>query len=307
MRVENLYKTFQKKIKAVQGVTFEVEEGDVFGFLGPNGAGKTTTIRMILGLIRPDSGEVYIDNYSIRKERFAALKKVGALVEGPAFYGYLSARDNLKIFAEYSGDISISRIDEVLEIVGLTKRAKDKVNGYSLGMRQRLGIAQALLNNPRLLILDEPTNGLDPYGVQEVRNLIKRLSCDEKITIFISSHILSEIEQICNKVAIINQGKLIVSGKVSELLNPEQRIYEITGPDLSNLKGLLKRMKNVVLISEEPLRFKINTVKPEDLLTSLVSSGAKVRAFYPYKPSLEEFFFNVTGGEKGEVCKDRAV
>lgn len=307
LQIENLHKTFKNKIKAVQGISLEIEKGDVFGFLGPNGAGKSTTIRMILGLIRPDQGKVIIDGNQLSSNRFKALRKVGALVEGPAFYDYLTAYENLRIFAAYSQGISKDRIYQVLKVVGLSQRSNDKVKNYSMGMKQRLGIAQALLNDPKVIILDEPTNGLDPYGVQEVRQLISRLSQEENITVFVSSHILTEIEQISNKVAIINKGKIITTGLVKELLNPDESVYEITGPDLSQLKQIIDTTQGISIIKAERLRFKIEQGKPEELLTSLVTKGAKISSFFPYKPSLEGFFFDMTRGEKDEVLENRAI
>ena len=307
LQIENLHKTFKNKIKVVQGISLEIEKGDVFGFLGPNGAGKSTTIRMILGLIRPDQGKVIIDGNQLSSNRFKALKKVGALVEGPAFYDYLTAYENLRIFAAYSQGISKDKIDQVLKVVGLSQRSNDKVKNYSMGMKQRLGIAQALLNDPKVIILDEPTNGLDPYGVQEVRHLISRLSQEENITVFVSSHILTEIEQISNKVAIINKGKIITTGLVKELLNPDESVYEITGPDLSQLKQIIDTTQGISIIKADRLRFKIEQGKPEELLTSLVKKGAKISSFFPYKPSLEGFFFDMTRGEKDEVLENRAI
>ncbi len=307
LQIENLHKTFKNKIKAVQGISLEIEKGDVFGFLGPNGAGKSTTIRMILGLIRPDQGKVIIDGNQLSSNRFKALRKVGALVEGPAFYDYLTAYENLRIFAAYSQGISKDKIDQVLKVVGLSQRSNDKVKNYSMGMKQRLGIAQALLNDPKLIILDEPTNGLDPYGVQEVRHLISRLSQEENITVFVSSHILTEIEQISNKVAIINKGKIITTGLVKELLNPDESVYEITGPDLRQLKQIIDTTQGISIIKADRLRFKIEQGKPEELLTSLVKKGAKISSFFPYKPSLEGFFFDMTRGEKDEVLENRAI
>lgn len=307
LQIENLHKTFKNKIKAVQGISLEIEKGDVFGFLGPNGAGKSTTIRMILGLIKPDQGTVIIDGNQLSSNRFKALKKVGALVEGPAFYDYLTAYENLRIFAAYSQGISKDKIDQVLKVVGLSQRSNDKVKNYSMGMKQRLGIAQALLNDPKVIILDEPTNGLDPYGVQEIRHLISRLSQEENITVFVSSHILTEIEQISNKVAIINKGKIITTGLVNELLNPDKSVYEITGPDLRQLKHIIDTTQGISIIKADRLRFKIEQGKPEELLTSLVQKGARISSFFPYKPSLEEFFFDMTRGEKDEVLENRAI
>ena len=308
LQIRSLEKTFKKNnIKAVQGVSLDVEKGDVFGFLGPNGAGKSTTIRMILGLIKPDKGEIAIDGFNVHLDRFDALERVGALVEGPAFYNYLTAYENLEIFAKYSGETSKDKINEVLKIVGLSRRSTEKVENFSMGMKQRLGIAQSLLNEPRLIILDEPTNGLDPYGVQEIRNLINRLSNEEDITIFISSHILTEIEQICNKVAIINKGKIITTGLVSELLNSNKNIYEIVSSSPDNLIEIIAENNDLSLISTDPIRIRIINDNSEEILIYLVEKGAKISAFFPYKPSLEDFFFEMTRGEEDELCENRAI
>ncbi len=307
LQVRNLKKTFKNNIKAVQKISIDVEKGDVFGFLGPNGAGKSTTIRMILGLIKPDEGEVIIDGFNVFSNKFDALENVGALVEGPAFYSYLTAYENLEIFAKYSGGVSKCKIDEVLNIVGLSRRSGEKVENFSMGMKQRLGIAQSLLNNPKLIILDEPTNGLDPYGVQEIRNLINRLSKEENITILISSHILTEIEQICNKVLIINKGKVITTGLVSELLNSKKNIYEVFSPSPDKIIDIILENKDLSVISTDPIRFKFKSGKPEEILICLVEKGAKITAFYPYKPSLEDFFFEMTRGEEDELRENRAV
>ncbi|SHK42006.1 ABC transporter ATP-binding protein [Paramaledivibacter caminithermalis] len=302
LEIEGISKTFLGNFKAVQNLSLKVEEGEVCGFLGPNGAGKTTTIRMILGLIKPDDGNVFIDGHSIKEDKLTALKKVGALVEGPAFYEYLSGRDNLKAFAAYSGDIPQSRIEDVLGIVGLSDRGKDKVRHYSYGMKQRLGIAQALLIQPRLLILDEPTNGLDPHGIQEIRLLIKRLSKETGVTILLSSHILAEVEQICNKVAIIDKGVLKASGDVKQLLNPEKKIYEIASNDYKKLLKDLKSLNNITILKEHDektgnISFHTGNWNPEDVLVELVKKGSRITLFAPKKITLEDFFFQITKEE----------
>lgn len=298
LEIEGISKTFPGNFKAVQNLSMKVEEGEVCGFLGPNGAGKTTTIRMILGLIKPDEGNVFIDGYSIKENKLKALKKVGALVEGPAFYEYLSGRDNLKVFATYSGDVSKSRIDDVLDMVRLGDRGKDKVRHYSYGMKQRLGIAQALLSQPRLVILDEPTNGLDPYGIQEIRLLIKRLSKEGGVTILFSSHILAEVEQICDKVVIIDKGELKVSGDVKQLLNPEKKIYEISGNDRKKLLKDLKSLGITILKEYDEktgnISFHTGNFNPEDILVELVKKGSRITLFAPKKITLEDFFFQIT-------------
>lgn len=208
---------------AVDNLELVVEKGQIYGFLGPNGAGKTTTIRMITGLIHPTSGTVRICGFDIQKDFYNAVEKIGVTMESPGFYPYLSAYQNLKILAEYSGLKDKRRIHEVLEIVGLSERAGDKVYKYSKGMLQRLGIAQALLSDPKILILDEPTNGLDPIGMFEIRSLITQLSVYDNKTVFLSSHMLREVESICTHVVIINNGKIIGGGRMEDLIkaNPD--------------------------------------------------------------------------------------
>lgn len=217
LKIQNL----SKKIKGsfiVNDINFDLKDGDIFGFLGPNGAGKSTTIKMILGLVKPSSGNVWINGFSILEDKEKALMNIGAMVESPSFYGYMSGYDNLKLYANLY-KLSNSRIDEVLELVNLNNDKNKKVRHYSLGMKQRLGIARAFLNDPKLVILDEPTNGLDPVGIIEIRNLIKKLAKDNNVTFLICSHILSEMQSICNKVAIINKGSVLIDGNVTDLLN----------------------------------------------------------------------------------------
>jgi ABC-type multidrug transport system ATPase subunit len=217
LETHNLTKSFRGR-KIVENLNLKVMKGDIYGFLGRNGQGKTTTIRMITGLIFPDSGDVMINGYNLKTDFKRAISQIGAIVEAPTFYDYLSGYENLLLMANLVPGLNKSRIDEVLEIVRLTNRAKDKVKTYSLGMKQRLGIANALLNNPQLIILDEPTNGLDPQGMKEIKEMIAQLSSEKNITFFISSHLLHEMQQLCNRIGIINDGKLLVEGNVKELV-----------------------------------------------------------------------------------------
>jgi ABC-2 type transport system ATP-binding protein len=209
---------------AVDSINFEVRRGEVFGFLGPNGAGKTTTIAMLLGLVRPTSGSAEVLGHDLRHNLAPALLRVGAIVETPSFYPYLSGEDNLRIFARIVGGRAEQDIPPILERVGLGKRGSDKVGTYSLGMRQRLGLACALIGDPELLILDEPTNGLDPAGMQEVRSFIRRLATEEGRTVFLSSHLLHEVEQVCDRVLILNKGQVIAQGRVDEMLSQAQGV-----------------------------------------------------------------------------------
>lgn len=217
LKCENLKKQVKNKV-IVENISFSLDKGDIVGFIGPNGAGKTTTIKLILGLIKLTEGKVYIDGYDIQKNFIKAMEKVGAIVETPDLYMYLSGYDNLKLTANNYKNITKKRINEVIKMVGLENRIKDKVSTYSLGMRQRLGIAEAIINNPELLILDEPTNGLDVEGTIEIRNLIKELS-NEGIAILISSHNLTEIDNLCNKIIVIKNGKIIVNEAIEQFKN----------------------------------------------------------------------------------------
>jgi len=210
----------------VDRLNLRIGKGDIYGFLGRNGSGKTTAIRMITGLVHPDAGRVRIGGYDLKTQFKAAIAQVGAIVENPAFYAYLSASDNLRLMANLHPGVTRKRVDEALEIAGLTERAKDKVGSYSLGMKQRLGIAGALLHRPKLIILDEPTNGLDPQGMREIKELIAQLAAEQGISFLISSHLLHEIEQICTRIGIIRKGKLVAERDVGQLLAAEGRAAE---------------------------------------------------------------------------------
>ena len=235
LEIKNLQKKFGN-FNALTNISFNVYEGDIFGFLGPNGSGKSTTIRCILSLIKQDAGLINIFGKKIKENRKEILSKIGCIIEKPDFYKYMSAKKNLEIFSRISGiSVSKNKIYEMLEFVGLSSREKDKVKGFSHGMKQRLGIAYTLLHNPDLIILDEPTTGLDPQGIVEIRNLILRLNKEENKTILLSSHQLSEIELIANRMVIINKGEKIIEGNVSELLNNEEILVEFNVNDINEL------------------------------------------------------------------------
>ncbi len=296
IEVYGLSKKF-KELRAVNNLNINVHKGDVFGFLGPNGAGKSTTIRMLLSLINPDQGKIKIFNKSLSKNRIEILRKIGAIVESPDFYGYLSAYKNLEIIGKISGkEISGKRIMEVLELVGLDKRYKSKVKTYSHGMKQRLGIAQALLHNPDLIILDEPTTGLDPQGMKEIRDLIIHLSKDEKKTIFLSSHILYEVELVANRMIIINKGSTVIEGEVKDLLNAADLkvTFEVNDPPKAKIllqdKIWFSKLDSVI---DNKLIFNITTDEIPPLNRYFVENAIDVKAIVP-KRSLEEFFLNIT-------------
>jgi ABC-type multidrug transport system ATPase subunit len=300
IEINGLTKRF-KEVLAVDELSFEVHSGDVFGFLGPNGAGKSTTIRMILSLIRPTSGTIKIFGKTLNENRKEILTNIGAIVEKPDFYLYLPAIKNLEILAKISGkEVSESRIMELLELVGLKDRAKSKVKTYSHGMKQRLGIAQTLLHNPQLIVLDEPTTGLDPQGMKEIRDLIIKLSKEEKKTIFLSSHILSEIELVANRMIIINKGSKIVEGEVNKLLN--SNILKVT-VEVDSSKAALKILQNTIWynniesITENKFSINIEQKVIPDLNKYLVENGIMVNALIPVR-SLEDYFLSITSGAK---------
>jgi len=294
LSIKNLSKSFGKR-KAVDNLSFDIREGEIFGFLGPNGAGKSTAIRSMLSLIKPDEGDIEIFGESVIKNKNSALRGVGALVERPDFYEYLSAHQNLSLLATMD-NVSKKKIDEVLAIVGLTDRGKDKVKAYSQGMKQRLGIAQALLCDPKLLILDEPTNGLDPRGMKEVRDLIRNLS-QEGITILLSSHILHEVEMICTTMAIINLGKLIKIGSVHDLLNEsDTSITEIKAVPIIKTSKVLESLDYISNIAESDGSFKVRIANKnlKKLTRELVKADIDVSAIIP-RTSLEDYFLSLTG------------
>ena len=297
LEVRGLCKRFGE-ITAVDELNLTIYPGDVYGFIGPNGAGKTTTIRMILGLIHSDAGEVKIFGYDLKRDYRRALSEIGALVESPAFYPFLSGYRNLRLFGDLSQRVSRERIYQVLELVGLSRRAHHRVRGYSQGMRQRLGIALALLHQPKLLILDEPTNGLDPQGIREVRNLIRRISQEEKITIFLSSHLLGEMEKLCNRVGIIYRGRLIAEGDVDQLLGKEQDFVEIQVENTESAQRFLKEKfagLNPEIKKAGWLEFKKENWGLAEINQALVQAGFKVFSIYPHRRTLEDLFVELTG------------
>lgn len=295
IEVKNLSKHFGK-IRAVEDVSFDVYKGDVFGFLGPNGAGKSTTIRAMLSLITPTSGEIRLFGKELRTNRNYILSKIGCIVEKPDFYNYLSAEKNLEIFARISGsDVSRLRIHEMIDFVGLKGREKDKVGGFSHGMKQRLGIAQTILHDPDLIILDEPNTGLDPQGSISIRNLILQLKNERNKTILLSSHILSEIELIANRMVIIAKGKSIIQGNVSELLNEQELIvsFEVDQPEKARL--ILSEMLSASVIENvenNVLRLAIAYQLIPQVNQLLAEKGINVFGI-DSKRKLEEYFIKL--------------
>jgi ABC-2 type transport system ATP-binding protein len=301
LRTINLTKQYKQRL-AVNNLSLEVQKGEIFGFLGPNGAGKTTTIRMALGLISPTAGSVEILGQNVATQRARVLPRVGALIETPALYLYLSGRNNLRAIASALGGVPEARIDAVLEQVGLLGRQKDKVKTYSLGMKQRLGIAIALLQDPDLLLLDEPANGMDPAGIVEMRDLMHRLSSEGK-TVFISSHLLTEVQQICTRVAIINLGKLVTESTIAELTQTHGE-FRVTVERTSEAVELLKRQAwgqgarcegENTLITQAP----DNSGRALNLFLS--QAGFVPDLLEKPTQDLEQVFLNLTNASSGDV------
>lgn len=296
IEVQGLSKNF-KDLRAVDSLSLNVNRGDVFGFLGPNGAGKSTTIRLLLTLIKPSAGTIKIFGKKLTEERKTILKDVGAIIEHPDFYNYLTAYKNLEILSRISGrEVKPKRIMEILEIVGLSERRNSKVKTYSHGMKQRLGIAQALLHDPELIILDEPTTGLDPQGMKEIRDLITFLCKERNKTIFLSSHILSEVEQVANRMIIINKGKKIVEGNVQDLLNEAKLKVSVEVIEVENAKQLITQSRwaeKLDSANEHRMIFNIQPEEITELNKYLVSNNISVSALVPTR-SLESYFLNIT-------------
>ncbi len=284
IRFDNLWKSFAGK-PALQGVSFEVQRGEIFGLLGHNGAGKSTALGILLGQVYPDSGEAYVGETSVQRDRARALEKVGAIFEQPRFYDYLSGWKNLQILTSYSAKVSRRELEEAVEFVGLTARIRDKVGAYSQGMRQRLGLAQALLPAPEVIFLDEPTNGLDPEGIAEMRLLIQRLHRERGLTVLFCSHLLSEVEVLCERVAILNHGQLLYTGRWHDLM-PKGARFRIEAEPASALPGLLG---DVVMV-----RPGVVEIPPggdvAELVARMVHAGVKVRAVEPERQTLEQLY-----------------
>jgi ABC-2 type transport system ATP-binding protein len=279
--------------QAVDALDLAIRPGTVFGFLGPNGAGKTTTIRMLLGLMRPTSGSGRILGYDIIEERAAFLPRVGALVESPAFYPSLCGQDNLLVLARTSGHVDRQRIAEVLAMVELSKQARDAVKTYSLGMKQRLAIAAALLNRPQIIFLDEPTNGLDPAGTVSIRALITSLGASGH-TIFLSSHLLHEVEQVCDEVAIINHGRLVSQGRVADLLTKDASLLVEAEP-LALLQEIASRFEVPLRVSgPRSIRMALAPERTPELVRALISAGAEIHQVVQQQNSLEHLFLELT-------------
>jgi ABC-2 type transport system ATP-binding protein len=306
IEVRGLVKRYGELV-AVDGVDLTVNRGDVFGYLGPNGAGKTTSLRMMLGLIRPDAGSVRLFGRDPQLG-VAALEGVAGFVEAPAFYPYLSGRENLRLCAALDGGEARERIEEVLDVVEMGDRAKDRVGGYSHGMRQRLGIAAALLRRPRLLLLDEPATGLDPGGMRDMRELIRDLAA-RGITVLLSSHLLVEVEELCNRVAIVRRGGVVYEGALSELRERAGISYRLRTADDERARRVCNAQRGIEEVREEPgggLLFRaVDEAAVGDLSTALAESGAPLLELSPRQASLEDLFFQLTEGDGAAASAER--
>jgi ABC-2 type transport system ATP-binding protein len=293
-----LFKRYGELV-AVDHVDLTVEKGDVFGYLGPNGAGKTTSLRMLLGLIRPTEGSIKLFDRDPQVQGAKALQGVAGFVEGPTFYPYLSARRNMRLLAAYDDGDSRSRIEGLLDLVELRDRGDDKVGGFSHGMRQRLGIAAALLREPKLLLLDEPTTGLDPAGMRDMRDLVRRLA-GEGITVLLSSHLLAEVEELCNRVAIIRKGRIVYEGQLHELLATAASGYSLRSPQLERARALLLNQTGIREVTQVDgsLRFQAEEEAVAALSIALGQARVGVTALVPETASLEELFLGMTEGEQ---------
>ncbi|WP_068775485.1 ABC transporter ATP-binding protein [Paenibacillus sp. FJAT-26967] len=319
LSVKNVKKNIRGK-EIIKGISFDVYSGEIFGFLGPNGSGKTTTIRMLVDLIKPTAGEITICGYDVQRDHDEAMRYVGCIVENPELYGYLTGWENLEHFARMLPDAGEDRIREVVELVGMDARIHDKVKTYSLGMRQRLGIAQALLARPKLLILDEPTNGLDPQGIKEMRAFIRKLA-KGGLSLFVSSHLLSEIQQLCDRVAIISKGQVISVGEVNELLVQSGSKVLWTVEPAEQAEAWMRARQDITVLGyqetltseeDEPVGMspggragRAGTIVTQlgdeaipGINRDLVDAGIRVYAIEMKHPTLEDLFLSLTEGEK---------
>jgi ABC-2 type transport system ATP-binding protein len=295
LSVKGLRKVIGKR-EIIQNLDFELKRGEVFGFLGPNGAGKTTTIRMLVGLIKPTAGSIYICGFDLNKQFPEAMSQLGCIVENPELYAYLSGWRNLQYFARMMDGIDEARITEVVRLVGLAARIHDKVKTYSLGMRQRLGIAQALLGRPKVLILDEPTNGLDPSGIREIREFIRYLAEQEGLSVLVSSHLLSEIQLMCDRVAIISKGRIVRVDSVKNLLAHQERVNWRLVPLAEGIE-VLRMLTDSVEVEGDIVKTPFMEQEVGRWNQALVEAGVTVMEISRKLPSLEDLFIELTGGE----------
>lgn len=300
LEIKNLKKSFGKR-KVIDDISLEVKEGEIYGFLGPNGSGKTTTIKMILRLIDNDAGEIKVNGYDTKKQFEKAMDYIGAIVENPDMYRYMTGRDNLKLHARIR-NVDSKRIEEVLELVELKDRADEKVGKYSLGMKQRLGLALTLLHRPKVLILDEPTNGLDPAGIKKLRDILKEIAHKEGVAVFVSSHILSEMQLMCDKVSVLDNGKIVKTEEIANSEEEKTENVEIRVKEVEKAMAILKEKYEIeVNVDKNNIEITILTEKLPEVIKELAINDVEIKAVIPKEHTLEDIFFDATrGGEKHE-------
>jgi ABC-2 type transport system ATP-binding protein len=286
IRLENLSKHFRGR-RVLDDLSLEIPAGEIFGLLGHNGAGKSTTFGLMLGQIRPTAGEAFIRGVSVQRDRVAALQGVGAIFERPAFYEYLTGWDNLRALTSYSAPVNKEEMSDIVRFVGLEERIHERVRTYSHGMKQRLGVAQALLPRPQVILLDEPAEGLDPEGIHDMRNLILRLNREHGLTVLLSSHLLAEVEQLCSRVAILQSGRLIFQGRWTDLARKDAR-YRLQLDDWSKARVILQRSGATVISTEVVELGKGGDIA--EIVAELVRGGVKIRGVEPVRQTLEEFY-----------------
>ncbi len=299
LSIKNVSKYFGK-VKVVDNLSFDVKQGEIVGFLGPNGAGKTTTIKMILGLLSIDEGSISINGYDIKKNFEKAMQYIGGIVENPDMYGYMSAVDNLKLYAKIR-NVDYSKVYKTLELVGLQKSMKQKVCKYSLGMKQRAGLALSLLHSPKVLILDEPTNGLDPVGIKDLRAILKKLAKEENIAVLVSSHILSEMELMCDRVVVINNGKFVKAESLNKNEESEESVvkYEIKVKQLEKAENVFKeKIGKTIKIEDEKIYVSIKKSEISNIVKTLVLNDIDVESANECENTLENMFFDMTKEDK---------
>ena len=293
LELKNVNKTFGRR-KVIDNISLDVKEGEIYGFLGPNGSGKTTTIKMILRLIDSDSGEIKVNGFDTKKQFEKAMECIGAIVENPDLYKYMSGIDNLRLHARIR-NIDEKRIKEVLELVELKGREKDKVGKYSLGMKQRLGLALTLLHKPKVLILDEPTNGLDPAGIKKLRDILKEISHKEGVAVFVSSHILSEMQLMCDRVAVLDNGKIVKVEKISDTNEEKEEAVEIKVRNTEKAVKILKEEFNLdVKIENNKINITVRTEKLPEVIKKLAIADTEIQLVIPKEHTLEDIFFDAT-------------
>lgn len=296
LSVEHISKNIKKKA-IIRDISFTIGKGEILGFLGPNGVGKSTTLRMIVGLSKPTSGSIHIGGYSITKDYVKAMEQVGCIIEGPDLYNYMSGYRNLELLASMSKGVTKQDIDEAVELVGMENRINDKVGIYSMGMKQRIGLAQALIHKPNLLVLDEPTNGLDPQGIYEFREIVKGLAREKGLSVLVSSHLISEVQLMCDKVSIINGGVIIKNADVEDLLNSGEVIWKLNNVEkgrelLSQEFGVKGTVVNEALVAV------VDVEKLAKMNTFLIQNGLQVQYVATKNRTLEDLFLSLTDQQK---------